>query len=292
MNSENKIPTISELTYQESLEEKYGRPQSGSEQDELLYQAGLLCIEQGLASISMFQRHFRIGFNRAQRLMNSLVELKVIEKPEGGRPSPVLLSAENFKLICNENLDPALISVGPAQPLFDEDIDIFALYESRYAICDKAEKLLSKSGHEPFTIPIRDRLRMDLRNFALYLSASDHVISLKETKFIEIFLDFFLSPQQAKERILKYNIYSETFENTLPVSLELLAQADNYKYHKKKSDPYFAFKGFEMFLITGRLFRDGKKFRSAAESRDYRIYMANIAALTTEILENGSIEVK
>ena len=92
MNSENKIPTISELTHQESLEEKYGRPQSGSEQDELLYQAGLLCIEQGLASISMFQRHFRIGFNRAQRLMNPLVELKVIEKTRRRSPFPVLLS--------------------------------------------------------------------------------------------------------------------------------------------------------------------------------------------------------
>lgn len=69
----------------------------GGEQDELFETAGRFIIEQEKASIGNLQRHLRIGFNRAARIMDQLYAAGVVSKDEGTKPRKVLMKAEEFE---------------------------------------------------------------------------------------------------------------------------------------------------------------------------------------------------
>ena len=67
-----------------------------SERDEYFVQAGQFIIEKEKASIGMLQRMFKIGFNRAARIMDQLAEAGVVGEEEGTKPRKVLMSMEEF----------------------------------------------------------------------------------------------------------------------------------------------------------------------------------------------------
>ena len=69
----------------------------GGDQDELFKTAGRFIIEQEKASIGNLQRHLRIGFNRAARIMDQLYAAGVVSKDEGTKPRKVLMKAEEFE---------------------------------------------------------------------------------------------------------------------------------------------------------------------------------------------------
>ena len=74
-----------------------GNKLPGDEQDELFETAGRFIIEQEKASIGNLQRHLRIGFNRAARIMDQLYAAGVVSKDEGTKPRKVLMKAEEFE---------------------------------------------------------------------------------------------------------------------------------------------------------------------------------------------------
>ena len=67
-----------------------------SERDVLFEEAGRFIIEKDKASIGMLQRMFKIGFNRAARIMDQLCEAGVVSGEEGTKPRKILLSMEEF----------------------------------------------------------------------------------------------------------------------------------------------------------------------------------------------------
>ena len=69
---------------------------SGADRDELFVQAGAFIIEKDKASIGMLQRAFKIGFNRAARIMDQLAEAGVVGEEEGTKPRKILMSPEQF----------------------------------------------------------------------------------------------------------------------------------------------------------------------------------------------------
>lgn len=69
--------------------------------DEYLEDAVRLVVEKQKASISMLQRAFRIGFNRAARLMDALERRGVVGPDEGSKPRQVLMTREEWE---NENI--------------------------------------------------------------------------------------------------------------------------------------------------------------------------------------------
>ncbi|EFC95102.1 FtsK/SpoIIIE family protein, partial [Hungatella hathewayi DSM 13479] len=69
----------------------------GNDRDEYFVQAGKFIIEKDKASIGMLQRMFKIGFNRAARIMDQLAEAGVVGEEEGTKPRKVLMSAEEFE---------------------------------------------------------------------------------------------------------------------------------------------------------------------------------------------------
>ena len=75
----------------------------GSDVDELFADAGKFIIEKDKASIGMLQRWFKIGFNRAARIMDQLSDAGVVGPEEGTKPRKVLMSMEQFENYLEEN---------------------------------------------------------------------------------------------------------------------------------------------------------------------------------------------
>ena len=74
----------------------------GSAVDEYFADAGRFIIDKDKASIGMFQRMFKIGFNRAARIMDQLYEYGVVGEEEGTKPRKVLMSMEQFEQLLEE----------------------------------------------------------------------------------------------------------------------------------------------------------------------------------------------
>lgn len=70
---------------------------AGNDRDEYFAQAGRFIIEKDKASIGMLQRMFKIGFNRAARVMDQLAEAGVVGEEEGTKPRKVLMTIEEFE---------------------------------------------------------------------------------------------------------------------------------------------------------------------------------------------------
>ncbi len=72
--------------------------------DELFEKAARFIIEKDKASIGMLQRAFKIGFNRAARIMDQLAEAGVVGEEEGTKPRKILMSDEQFDQYVEEVL--------------------------------------------------------------------------------------------------------------------------------------------------------------------------------------------
>lgn len=70
--------------------------------DELLNEVINVVVEYGQASTSFIQRKFRIGFNRASRIMDQLEERGIISEKDGSRPRQILITRQQ---LLDENND-------------------------------------------------------------------------------------------------------------------------------------------------------------------------------------------
>ena len=71
--------------------------ETGDDKDTYFAEAGKLIIDKEKASIGMLQRMFKIGFNRAARIMDQLAEAGVVGPEEGTKPRKVLMTKEEFE---------------------------------------------------------------------------------------------------------------------------------------------------------------------------------------------------
>lgn len=76
--------------------------EESDDRDVHFIEAGKLIIDKEKASIGMLQRAFKIGFNRAARIMDQLAEAGVVGPEEGTKPRKVLMTAEEFEKYITE----------------------------------------------------------------------------------------------------------------------------------------------------------------------------------------------
>ena len=81
----------------ESIKEGNSSAEEDDGYDEYFEEAGKLVIDKDKASIGMFQRVYRIGFNRAARIMDQLAEAGVVSAEDGTKPRKVLMSKDDFE---------------------------------------------------------------------------------------------------------------------------------------------------------------------------------------------------
>ena len=76
-----------------------GAAQAGPGRDEYFEEAGRFIIGKEKASIGNLQRVFKIGFNRAARIMDQLCEAGVVGEEAGTKPREILMTMEQFEEI-------------------------------------------------------------------------------------------------------------------------------------------------------------------------------------------------
>ncbi len=86
-----------------SSQSSLGTGQSADERDAYFIDAAKFIIDKDKASIGMLQRVFKIGFNRAARIMDQLAEAGVVGEEEGTKPRKVLMSMEQFENFIEES---------------------------------------------------------------------------------------------------------------------------------------------------------------------------------------------
>ncbi len=95
---------VSAVEYDDAFEEEEEEEGSGiMEVDEYFAKAGFFLIEKEKGSIGMLQRMFRIGFNRAARIMDQLAEYGVVGEEDGTKPRQILMTQAEFEAFLSEN---------------------------------------------------------------------------------------------------------------------------------------------------------------------------------------------
>lgn len=74
------------------------------DRDNYFSEAGKFIIEKEKASIGMLQRVYKIGFNRAARIMDQLAQAGVVGPEEGTKPRKILMTMEEFEQYLEEYL--------------------------------------------------------------------------------------------------------------------------------------------------------------------------------------------
>ncbi len=69
----------------------------GDDKDQFFADAGRFIIEKQKASIGVLQRMFKIGFNRAARIMDQLADAGVVGPEEGTKPRKILMTMPEFE---------------------------------------------------------------------------------------------------------------------------------------------------------------------------------------------------
>jgi S-DNA-T family DNA segregation ATPase FtsK/SpoIIIE len=80
-----------EILEDESEDDESEDEDGGEEKDDLFDEAVELARKTGLVSASSLQRHFRIGYNRAARLVETMESRGIVGPQDGARPREVLL---------------------------------------------------------------------------------------------------------------------------------------------------------------------------------------------------------
>ncbi|MBS4173852.1 DNA translocase FtsK [Bacillus sp. FJAT-49736] len=69
------------------------------EEDEIFQDVCEFVMEQGAASTSLIQRNFRIGYNRAARLIEMMEQQGIISEAKGSKPRDILISKEEYEIL-------------------------------------------------------------------------------------------------------------------------------------------------------------------------------------------------
>ncbi len=83
------------IEFPEAAPEEANKSLGPQDDDELFYDAVQQVIMSSQASASFLQRRFRIGYNRAARLIESMEQLQIVSPPEGNKRQ-VLMDMETF----------------------------------------------------------------------------------------------------------------------------------------------------------------------------------------------------
>jgi S-DNA-T family DNA segregation ATPase FtsK/SpoIIIE len=84
-------------------EELLSKAQVIEETDELFYEACEFAVNQKGASASSLQRRFRVGYNRASRLIELMEHQGILSESRGSKPRDVLISEEELEHILETN---------------------------------------------------------------------------------------------------------------------------------------------------------------------------------------------
>ena len=141
------------------------------------------------------------------------------------------------------------------------DSETKSIYSSALEIADKIDQHLMKQSisHEK----VREQLRMNLRDFLIFLTIADHVIEKDEIRYINKSLGYTFDEDTIRGFITKSNIATESFLNDPPSSLQYFLDyaKDDFVVHESK---YYDIK--KLYILTFQAI--GEDFLSSCKHMD------------------------
>lgn len=103
----------------ENTDKKVG----GESQDELTEDAIAFIFKSKQASVSMLQRRFRIGYNRAARIIDEIEEMGIIGPSDGSRPRQLLMTEDEYYGggEPEQESDPEPVNEPESDPVYEPD---------------------------------------------------------------------------------------------------------------------------------------------------------------------------
>ncbi|MGN0484084.1 MAG: DNA translocase FtsK 4TM domain-containing protein [Lachnospiraceae bacterium] len=101
-NGETAYNQEIESKMQSVAESSTGNAAPADDRDQYFVDAGRFLIEKNKASIGLLQRNFRIGFNRAARIMGQLEDAGVVGPEDSTKPRQILMSEAEFETYVEE----------------------------------------------------------------------------------------------------------------------------------------------------------------------------------------------
>ncbi|MCI6858437.1 MAG: DNA translocase FtsK [Eubacterium sp.] len=101
---ENEDMAVYDEEVSEKIEQKIAASPSSQERDEYFEAAARFIMEKDKATIGMLQRMFKIGFNRAARIIDQLAQAGIVGPEEGTKPRKILMTPEQLDEYFEENL--------------------------------------------------------------------------------------------------------------------------------------------------------------------------------------------
>ncbi|CAH0229611.1 DNA translocase SftA [Peribacillus simplex] len=95
----NHVKLEQQPKYLFEQEDLLNRAQVTEEADELFFEACEFVVSQQAASASSVQRRFRVGYNRAARLIEMMEQQGVVSESRGSRPRDVLITEEELEFL-------------------------------------------------------------------------------------------------------------------------------------------------------------------------------------------------
>lgn len=119
-------------------------------------------------------------------------------------------------------------------------------------------------------------LRRDAVMFMLYLAASDGDISYSESYFIGEYFGIHMSTNNMRETIRENNIYSHEFESRVPMTVQMMVEADNRIVHDGTMDSTGSRMIYDFFKLVGQSFIACDNAVGEREIEDLACYLDNI----------------
>ena len=101
---ENEDVAVYDTEVTEKIESKLNSAAISQEKDEYFEAAARFVTEKDKASIAMIQRMFKVGYNRAGRIVDQLADAGIVGPEEGTKPRKDLMSSEQLEAYFKEYL--------------------------------------------------------------------------------------------------------------------------------------------------------------------------------------------
>ena len=101
---ENETVAEYDTAVAQKIEKKIRNGSLSGERDEYFEAAARFIMEKDKATIGMLQRMFKIGFNRAARIIDQMADAGIVGPEEGTKPRKILMSPEQLEQYFEENL--------------------------------------------------------------------------------------------------------------------------------------------------------------------------------------------
>ena len=93
---ENEDVAVYDDKVSETIENKIKNNSTSKDKDEYFEAAARFIMEKDKATIGMLQRMFKIGFNRAARIIDQLADAGIVGPEDGTKPRKILMTPEQL----------------------------------------------------------------------------------------------------------------------------------------------------------------------------------------------------